>query len=152
VLIRFGVKAPGTVLPRKASYHPKRQYSDFAKWHKAHLDDRGLPHSLTALASLAGVNVNVVKCYFYRCRKKAREELSSLPDLRTVPILLEDIEGLVFDSRSLASYHYAIDRFSQKAALQGTLKDVGEVTVLIPSVEMFVKRVKKALSLRGIKE
>jgi hypothetical protein len=70
VVERYHVVALPASLPRKASYHPKRHYSDFAKWHKAHMNDKNLPHSLAEFASLANSNVNIVKCYFYRCRKE----------------------------------------------------------------------------------
>jgi hypothetical protein len=143
VVERYHVVALPASLPRKASYHPKRHYSDFAKWHKAHMNDKNLPHSLAEFASLANSNVNIVKCYFYRCRKETRRVLTSLPDLRTLDVALEDIEGKLVSSATLESYHYAIDRFSQRVALQGKCKDGAEVTVLIPSVEQFASRVRK---------
>ena len=143
VLIRYKVPQPRATLPSKASYNPKNLYSDFAKWHKAHAADKNLPHGRADIAKLAGVSVNVVKCYFYRRRRAARKMLSSLPDLRKLSVPLEDIEGVKFDSLKLTSYRYAVERYSQRAALQGNLKAVGEVTVLIPSIEQFAGRVKK---------
>lgn len=143
VVLRYHVVALSAALPRKASYHPKRHYSDFAKWHKAHMNDVDLPHSLVEFASLSGANVNTVKCYFYRCRKETRRVLASLPDLRTLSVSLEDIEGKDLKTSSLSHYRYAVDRYSQRVALQGMLGDGVEVTVLIPSVEQFASRVRK---------
>lgn len=146
VVLRYNVTAFPASLPRKASYHPKRHYSNFAKWHKEHMNDVDLPHSLAEFASLSGCNVNIVKCYFYRCRKETRRVLASLPDLRTLSVSLEDIEGKAFKTSSLSHYRYAVDRYSQRAALQGTLDDNIEVTVLIPSVEQFASRIRKLTS------
>ena len=149
VILRYKVPALGAVLPSKASYNPRTHYSDFAKWHKAHAEDGGLPHSLGELAKLSGSNANVVKCYFYRRRKEARKILSSLPDLRKLSLSLQDIEGALIESRHLQSYRYAIDRYSQRAALQGEHMTLGEVTVLIPSVDQFAKRVRKLTASEG---
>ena len=143
VVLRYNVKADSAKIPNKASYHPKRHYSDFAKWHKAHINDKNLPHSISEFASLSGVNVNIVRCYFYRCRKESRRVLSELPDLRKLSIILEDIEGKTFSSSEIKSYQYAIDRYSQRAAIQGALATGAEVTVLIPSIEKFSSRIKK---------
>lgn len=149
VLLRYEVeKAKHAVLPASASYNPKTRYSDFAKWHKAHADEEDLPHSVSGLAALAKVNPNVVKCYFYRRRQGARKILRSMPNLMALPIILEDIEGARIKTSDLADYHFAIDRYSEKAVLQGHMKGDGaiEVTVLIPSIEVFASRVKKATS------
>jgi hypothetical protein len=146
VLTRYHVQRPSASLPAKASYNPKNLYSDFAKWHKAHAEDLSLPRSRIELAKLSGVNVNVVKCYFYRRRKAARKILSSLPDLRKLDLVLQDIEGHRFHSGDLVSYRYVIDRYSQRAALQGELENLGEVTVLIPSIDQFAARVRKLTS------
>jgi hypothetical protein len=132
-------------LPKRASYNPKKLYSDFALWHKAHANDKDLPTSVTAIALLAGVSSDVVKCYFYRRRKDAARILNELPDLRKLPIDLEDIEGKIFSTKKLKSYRFAIDRFSERAALQGFVKNdpEREVTALIPSITVFAKRVRK---------
>ena len=143
VILRYKVPHLVASLPTKASYNPRTHYSTFAKWHQAHASDPNLPHSLGGIAKLSGVNANVVKCYFYRRRKDARKILMSLPDLRKLSLTLEDIEGKTFNSRELEMYRYAIDRYSARAALQGKLEYIGEVTVLIPSIEQFAKRVKK---------
>jgi hypothetical protein len=145
VILRYKVPHLVATLPSQASYNPRTRYSTFAKWHKAHSGDPALPHSLAALAKLSGENTNVVKCYFYRRRKEARKILSSLPDLRKLKLSLEDIEGHVFRSSGLENYRYAIDRYSERAALQGELELFGEVTVLIPSIDQFAKRVKSQL-------
>ena len=146
VIKRYEVAKLTTNLPKKASYNPLNHYSDFAKWHKAHSGDSDLPRSLSEFASLSGVNVNIVRCYFYRRRKQARKILDSLPDLRRLSIQLEDIEGHKFFSYDLEKYRYAIDRYSQRAALQGEIEYTGEVTVLIPSIDRFASRVKKLTS------
>jgi hypothetical protein len=132
-------------LPKKASYNPKKFYSDFALWHKAHANDKDLPTSVTAIAALAGVTSNIVKCYFYRRRKDAAKLLNGLPDLRKLALLLEDIEGKSFSTKKLRNYRFAIDRFSERAALQGFLKDEPdhEVTAIIPSITVFADRVRK---------
>ncbi len=146
VVKRAGITRPSASLTREVAYHPKFHYSTLAKWHLAHAEDLDLPQNLTSLAKLAGVDFNTAKCYFYRRRVKAREILKALPDLRGLSLALSDIEGHEFNSDLLLSYRFAIDRYSQKAALQGTLQGVGEVTVLIPSIEVFASRVKKATS------
>jgi hypothetical protein len=147
VLRRFHIAAPIASLPAKASYNPRNAYSVFAKWHKAHANDMGLPYSRSALAALAGVTPNTVKCYFQRRRAAARKILLSLPDLRDLELTLEDLEGKVFRTHELELYRYAIDRYSQRAALQGKLEYAGEVNVLIPSIELFARRVRKAPTL-----
>jgi len=143
VILRYNISNPNALLPSKASYNPKNLYSDFAKWHKAHVEDTDLPRNLADLAKLAGVEKNTAKCYFYRRRREARKILHSLPDLRDLSLSLEDIEGHVFQASGLEHYRYAIDRYSQKAVLQGTLEFFGEVTVLIPSIDRFASRVRK---------
>lgn len=143
VIRRYNVVPVVAMLPAKASYNPRNRYSAFAKWHKAHAEDENLPHGRAELAALAGVNVNVIKCYFYRRRKEARKILHSLPDLRSLSLPLQDIEGLQFYSNHLEHYRYAIDRYSLKGALQGKLEYAGEVTVLIPSIDRFASRVRK---------
>jgi hypothetical protein len=148
VIKRYNVPRLVAVLPKKTSYNPRTHYSDFAKWHQAHVEDADLPHSLAEFAKRSGVNVNVVKCYFYRRRKDARKILANLPDLRKLNLQLQDIEGHVFDSSGLGDYHYAIDRYSQRAALQGKLGEV-EVTVLIPSIDRFASRVRKLNASAG---
>jgi hypothetical protein len=143
VILRFKVPTLAADLPHKASYNPRTHYSDFAKWHKAHAEDEGLPYTVAGLAKLSGVNANVVKCYFYRRRREARKILESLPDLRKLDITLDDIEGKAFSSKLLESYHYAIHRYSASAALQGIHTLLGEVTSLIPSIDRFASRVRK---------
>lgn len=143
VILRFKVPKSVAVLPSKASYNPKNHYSTFAKWHQAHADDPTLPHKTGEIAKLAGVKPNVVKCYFYRRRQQARDMLGKLPDLRKLSITLEDIEGKAFNSRELETYHYAIELYAARAALQGIHLSLGEVTVIIPSIDRFVLRVKK---------
>ena len=151
VIKRFNVEMTKAKLPVKASYNPKTHYSDFAKWHKAHAEDKDLPHSLAEFAKLSGSNVNVVKCYFYRRRLAAKKLLSSLSDLRKLSLSLEDIEEKTFPSTAFKSYRYAIDRYSQRAAIQGIVEDITgktyEVTVIIPSVDRFVQRVRKLTSV-----
>jgi len=146
VLRRQGISQVPAALPKRPSYSPISHYSDFALWHKEHAGDEGLPQSVSGLAKLSGVNANIVKCYFYRRRQEARKILKALPDLRKLSITLEDIEGLEFSTKELRSYRFAIDRYSQKGALQGELKGVGEVTVLIPSIETFASRIGKLIS------
>ena len=145
ILMAQGVEKPKAFFPKKPSYNPKRRYSDFAKWHKDHASDPNLPFSLKEIASLAGVSENVARCYFYRRRKQARAILSELPDLRKVNLVLEDIEGKKFSSRTLGPYHYAIHRYSERAAIQGTVEGK-EVTVVIASIDQFASRVRKAIS------
>ena len=145
ILRRFNVERSKAVLPRKASYNPKNLYSTFAKWHQAHASDTNLPNSPKALADMAGVNSNVVHCYFRRRRAAARKILFSLPDLRKLDLILEDIEHDIIMPKFFVQYVYAIDRYSQRAAIQGKLKDGREVTVLIPSIEQFASRVRKAV-------
>ncbi len=137
------IELPTAALPRKVAYGPARAYSKLAKWHKEHAKDKDLPLSLSAIAALAGVSPNVAKCYFQRRREAARKILNSLPDLRKLNLSLEDIEGKVFDSSGFESYNYAIDRYSQRAAIQGMIAS-HEVTVLIPSIEQFASRVRKS--------
>jgi len=141
VLRRYNVEGVSASLPKKASYNPRTHYSTFAKWHQAHVDDPGLPYSRSELAKLAGVSVEVVHCYFYRRRKDARKLLASLPDLRDLDIPLQDIEGVNFKSYELSHYRYAIDRYARRAAIQGSIELTGEVTILIPSIELFARRV-----------
>jgi lambda repressor-like predicted transcriptional regulator len=146
VLRRSGISQQrSATLPPKASYNPKRLYSDFALWHRAHAKDKDLPTSVTALAKLAGVSVDTVKCYFYRRRKQAAKILRALPDLRKLDLQFEDIEGKLFKSKHLVEYRYIIDRYSERAAIQGELGFVDpayEVTAIIPSIELFALRIK----------
>lgn len=144
VVKRHGIAKPSASLSHEVPYHRVFHYSELAKWHAAHADDPGLPGNLTDFAKLAGVQFNTAKCYFYRRRVKARKLLGSLPVLKELDLPLEDIEGVKFSSRELLYYHFAIDRYAMKAALQGSCVALGEVTVLIPSIEVFAARVKKA--------
>ena len=148
VLKRYGIEQKrSVVLPQKASYNPKKLYSDFAKWHKDHAKDKNLPSSVTAMARLAGVSVDTVKCYFYRRRKAAGMLLRELPDLRHLSLSLQDIEGKVFETKSLVEYRYVIDRYSERAAIQGKIgipDPAYEVTAVIPSIEIFAMRVRQA--------
>lgn len=150
VLKRNGIEQTKAVrLPASASYNPKNRYSDFAKWHKEHARDTDLPNSVTAMAKLAGVSVDTVKCYFYRRRKAASKILRALPDIRHLALTLEDIEGKTFESKHLTEYRYVIDRYSERAALQGTVSfndPAYEVTAVIPSIETFASRVKAAFT------
>jgi hypothetical protein len=153
VILRFDVARPTPMLPAKASYNPRTHYSTFAKWHQAHASDKALPNSVSALAKLSGVPPNVVKCYFYRRRREARKLLESLADLRKLSLSLEDIEGKTFPSSALESYHFAIDRYAQRAAIQGIVLDITsktyEVTVLIPSIDVFASRIRKLTSTKS---
>jgi len=131
-----------TTLPPKASYNVKNAYSKFAKWHKANAGNSELTHSIKEMAKLAEVSSDAVKCYFYRRRKSAAKLLRTLPDLRKLCVILEDIEGNEIDTRSFAKYKFVIDRYSEKAALRGKPRDIeSEVTIVIPSIEVFVKRI-----------
>ncbi len=142
VLRRNNVSQLNAALPKKLSYYPRRGYSKFAKWVQAHKDDANLPYSVKAIASLADVSYETARCFFRRRRACARKILESLPDLRDFHASLEDIEERQFFTDELASYHYAIERYAQRAVLQGKIA-TGEVTVLIPSIEQFAARVKK---------
>jgi hypothetical protein len=148
VLKRNGIEQKKTtVLPPKASYNPKKIYSDFAKWHKLHASDTDLPNSISAMAKLAGVSADTVKCYFYRRRKAAAKILRALPDLRHLALTLEDIEGKTFETKHLVEYRYVIDRYSERAALQGKVSfpdPAYEVTAVIPSIELFASRIREA--------
>lgn len=143
VLRREGIaQKRSTTLPKKASLGPKHAYSDFARWHNEHAQDKDLPSGIKALAKLAGVSPDVVKCYFYRRRKQAAKLLQGVPNLKRLNVTLEDIEGNTFITSNLSEYRYIIDRFSERAALQGKINNV-EVTAIIPSIEQFVSRVRK---------
>jgi hypothetical protein len=146
VLLRYKVSPLKAVLPRKSFHSSHTHYSAFARWYAAHASDSNLPHSIVEFAALSGSNPNTVRCYLYRRRKEVRKLLMSLPDLRSLDLRLEDIEGFTFSSGDLEHYRYAIDRYSASAVLQGTVDITGEVTVFIPSVEQFVKRVRKLTS------
>jgi hypothetical protein len=144
VLKRNGVaQTKKTYLPKRASYNPKKLYSDFALWHKEHANDKDLPSSVQELAQLAGVSADTVKCYFYRRRKQAAKILQDLPNLANLNITLEDIEGKNFNTQNLLEYRYVIDRYSERAALQGKLDGESpiEVTAIIPSITIFAKRI-----------
>jgi len=146
VIRRYNITLPEVQLPSEASYNPKTHYSDFAIWHKEHAHDEGLPHSIAGLAKLSGVKPNVVKCYFYRRRKEAREILNALPDLRLLDVPLKDIEGMIVKSNEFLTYRYAIDRYSERAAIQANAEYIGEVTILIPSIDQFASRIRKLTS------
>jgi hypothetical protein len=150
VLKRNGIEQKKTAkLSTKASYNPINKYSSFAKWHEKHAKDKDLPNGVTAMAKLAGVSVDTVKCYFYRRRKAAGKILRSLPDLRHLHLVFEDIEGKTFESNHLVEYRFVIDRYSERAALQGTVSfpdPAYEVTAVIPSIEVFASRVKEAFT------
>ena len=152
VLRREGIEQIRTTkLPSKISYNPKKMYSDFAKWHKSHMKDNALPRSISAMAKLAGVSANTVKCYFYRRRKQAAKILHELPDLRHLNLQFEDIEGKSFASHDLVEYRFVIDRYSERAALQGTIgftDPAYEVTAIIPSIEQFAERIRNTELLR----
>jgi hypothetical protein len=150
ILERYGVDIEAIAdLPEKASYNVKNAYSKFAKWHKANAQNPELTHSVKEMAKLAGVSANTVKCYFYRRRASAAKLLSSLPDLRKHDIALEDIEGSTISTANLKWYKYIIDRYSEKAALQGETPE-REVIVLIPSIEKLVERVKHECKAKEI--
>jgi transposase len=147
VLKRYGIPQKKiTRLPQKASYNPRKLYSAFALWHKVHAKDKNLPNSVSEIAKLAGVSADTVKCYFYRRRKAAAALLQSLPNLRDLDLTLEDIEGNDFQTKSLTEYRYVIDKYSERAAMQGKVFIEGttafEVTAIIPSIEQFVSRVR----------
>lgn len=140
-------------LPPKASYNVRNVYSKFAKWHKANADNEQLTRSLGEMAKLAGVSSDTVKCYFYRRRKSAAKLLKSLPKLQDIELELDDLEGSAFSTKSIIAYHFAIDRYSEKATIVGTRK-IAESEIpfvaIVPSIELFVKRIKDELSQRPI--
>lgn len=149
LLKRFNVEQiPRASLPKHVALNPHKKYSSFAKWHKDHMQDENIPSSINAIAKLAGVSSDVVKCYMYRKRKRASKMLKALPDLRTLNVDFEDIEGNTFNSSLLIEYQYVIDRFSEKAALRGKLKDEAlERTAILPSIELFCSRIKQIATL-----
>lgn len=152
VLQRYGTgQKKKAKLPGKVALAPNKKYTDFARWHSAHLNDPDLPYGITAIAKLAGVSVDTVKCYLYRRRRMAAKALASLPDLRKLPIALEDIEGNVFETSSLVEYRYVIDRFAAKAAICGKILEcsTGEITAIIPSIEQFCNRIRDLTSQSG---
>jgi hypothetical protein len=140
-------------LPPKASYNVKNVYSKFAKWHKANADNESLTRSLGEMAKLAGVTVDTVKCYFYRRRKSAAKLLRSLPKLQALDLELEDLEGNSFKTKTIAAYHFAIDRYSEKATIIGT-RLIGDAETpfiaVILSIELFAKRLKDESSAIAI--
>jgi len=146
VLRRRGIELVQTVaLPQNPSHSPKRKYSTFAKWHVEHIHDSDIPNSVSAIAKLAGVSADTVKCYFYRRRRAAAKILGALPNLRHLDLVLEDIEGKTFETKYLVDYKYIVDWNSERAAIQGrvTFPDPAyEATALIPSIEQFAARVR----------
>ena len=144
VLRRNGIEQkPKVKLPSKATLGPGNVYSDFAQWHKAHAKDKDLPSNPKDIAKLANVSVDTVRCYFYRRRRKAQGLLSSLPNLSTLDLTLEDFGGEKIPSSALTSYRYAIERYSDRAVILGIAgEDDLEVAIPIPSIEIFVKRIK----------
>lgn len=146
VLKRYGISQTSKVsMPKKVSYSSRKLYGDFAMWLKLHSEDDNLPSSVSALAKLSGTSIDSVKCYFYRRRKQSAKILRSLPDLRKLQLSVEDIGGRSYLTKDLINYHYVIDRYSEKAAIQGTILYLGtvcEITAIIPSIEQFAERVR----------
>jgi hypothetical protein len=141
-------------MPEKVSYNPKRLYSNFALWlqdHSKEIPEIALYGGLKEIERLSGASADTVKCYFYRRRKQAAKILRLLPDLRKLDLSLEDIEGKVFETKNLVEYKYLIDRYSERAALQGKIAfpdPAYEITAIIPSIELFAKRIKEISNAR----
>jgi hypothetical protein len=101
-----------------------------------------LPRDYDKLQKISGCSRDSIVCYFYRRRKKVKEFLRKIPDLRDSNIALTDPFDKKYLTKGFHSYEYLIDKFSLKVRILAKTYS-GETLVFdIDDVEHFAEVVK----------
>lgn len=140
VLRREGIEinshAKATSTGKKRSPHT----GSFARWLKAN-EGMLLPRDFDKLKKLSGCTKDSIACYFYRRRKSIKDELKTVPDLRTNPVILVDSFEERYDSGDFKHYEYLIDKFSLKVSILARLEDNTTLYFEVPDVYKFKRAV-----------
>lgn len=108
----------------------------FARW-LALNSGKMLPRNIDKLKKLSGCTKDSIVCYFYRRRKRLKDFIKTIPDLRTNPITLVDPFGRTYDSSAFRDYEYLIDKYSLKVRIMAKTFDGEKLLFDVPDIEHF---------------
>jgi len=111
----------------KGRYHDKNYKGAFPRWLRDH-PEITLPESPKEIAVLTGCTTDEISSHLRRLRKAIEREINSLPDLRTLDVVMPDEEGKTIPMKAIASYKILIRKHSRKIRIQATLKGGKDVS------------------------
>lgn len=148
VLKENGVPVMSNREAKRIAVHESPHTGSFAKWLSLH-DGESLPRDLGRLQKLSGCTPDAISSYFYRRRKKIKDVLKGVPDLRGYSVELQDSFGDTYNTSEFERYEYMIDKFSLKVRIMAKRRG-GETLIFdVPNVKAFARRVAIARQLQG---
>lgn len=117
----------------------KTKFSKFERWIE---ENAGivLPRSVVDIQKLTGISANTIYCYLYRLRKNKKEQIKSLPDLRTSPILLEDDYNRVVWTADILSYELGLDKYTVELVISAKLVNGEHTTFTIKDIDGLLEK------------
>ena len=99
-----------------------------------------LPRDIGKIMEITGCTKDQVTTFLYRQRKKVKQDLAQVPDLRKLPIVVRVDDGRDFPMKECLAYTFVIDHWSAKASIRIETKE-GILGAKIPNVRQFVETV-----------
>lgn len=87
---------------------------------------------------ITGCTKDQVTTFLYRQRKKVKQDLAQVPNLKLIPIVVRTDDGKDFPMRECLGYTFVIDHWSAKVSLRIETKE-GILGAKIPNVRQFVE-------------
>ena len=125
MLDRYGLQVPPVGKP-VGSRQP--HHSAILKWVREHPDEK-LPRSVKRISDLTGVSQNKIKTYLYRQRKRAKNAIRSLPDLRKLNAKFRAPNGFVVPFRYIDHYEVLFDPWRLTYKLRMKIHGSGKMHV-----------------------
>lgn len=83
---------------------------------------------------MTGCSKDQVKTYLSRRRRAARQAVSLVPDLRTVPLKVVSEEGLEFLTQDFLAYEFVVDHWSAAVRIRAQIELEGQADTVWFSV------------------
>jgi hypothetical protein len=124
-------------------YFPKqKKYGAFERWLLEHPDET-LPKEPIKISRMTGINPNTIRCSLYRFRKRQRDRIKKLPDIRRSEVFLEDVFERVFLTSDIKKYMLKFDKYTLELIIDAVMMDDKETSFKIRDVDSFRKELER---------
>lgn len=117
-------------------------FDDFVREHP----DVKLPRSFAKMAEVTGCSRNSLKFLFYMRRKKIKQRLTELPDLRSVNKLMRSVDDELFSTKDIKQYVLSFDRWTFEVFVLAFTTDERFVLFMLPNVRDYGEFVLRKVS------
>jgi hypothetical protein len=109
---------------RRGQYHRAAYRGAFVRWLREHPGVK-LPESIEDIQELTGCSYEEIASHLKRLDRAIRREISALPDLRTLDVVMSDVREIPIPFRAIASYEIQSKRHSREVRIIATLRGGG---------------------------